>query len=227
MVKTKKGIAMLWLIFALVIMGIVLMSAPMLIQQSIKSSNVALQQEAIVTTASQMAIVLSMNWDENNTDAGNSYILEVNRTSFTFPPLGLMKGGLPLENVRSFEQNSSKKPTSSTHFGKDSNETTYTDFDDVDDYDGSSFGLMLFNGESSTSDIGEYVDTNVSLSTTVRYTKEDDISENITTGSFSNVKAIQVNLTSNSGVAELEKNITFKAFSCNIGTFSIDGKELP
>ena len=226
MVKTKKGIAMIELIFALVIIGIVLMSAPMLIQQSIKSSNVALQQEAIATASSQTAIVLSMHWDENNTNAGNSYILEVNRTSFNFPPAGLMDGISQLANVRSFELNNSNKPTINTNFGKDVNETTYTDFDDVDDYDGSSFGLMLFNNESSSADVGEYVDTNVSLNTTVRYTKEDNVSENITTGSFSNIKAIQVNLTSNSGVAELEKNITFKAFSCNIGTYSISGKSL-
>ena len=86
---------------------------------------------------------------------------------------------------------------------------------------------MLFNNENSSADIGEYVDTNVSINTTVRYTQENNVSENITTSSFSNIKAIQVNLTSNSSVAELEKDITFKAFSCNIGTYAINGRKLP
>ena len=235
-IRQKNAIAMIELIFALVIMGIVLMSAPMLIQQSIKSSNVALQQEAIVAAASQTAIVLSMHWDENNTEAGNSYILEVNRTSFTFPPAGLMDDGTPpspLENVRSFELNDSKKPTIGTNFGADTNETAYIDFDDVDDYDGSSFGLMLFNNENTTADKGEYVDTSVEINTTVRYTKESNVLQDITTGSFSNIKAIKVRLTSNldkndvNYTAELEKDITFRAFSCNIGTYTIDGKELP
>ena len=92
MVKTKRAIAMIELIFALVIIGIVLMSAPMLIQQSIKSSNVALQQEAIVTASSQTAIVLSMNWDEKNSKivAGESPILDANRSFFPFPPADLM-----------------------------------------------------------------------------------------------------------------------------------------
>ena len=112
MVKSKKAIAMIELIFALVIIGIVLMSAPMLIQQSIKSSNVALQQEAIVAAASQTAIVLSMHWDENNTEAGNSKVLETNRTSFLFPPVGLMQGVNNLENVRMFDENNSKEPSS-------------------------------------------------------------------------------------------------------------------
>jgi len=228
-IKSKKAIAMIELIFALVIIGIVLMSAPMLIQQSIKSSNVALQQEAIVATASQTAIVLSMHWDENNTQAGNSNILEVNRTSFIFPPSGLIDNlGKPLENMRAFDINNSQKPTISTAFGQDINESTYTDFDDVDDYDGSSFGLMLFNNESTTADIGEYTDTNITISTTVDYTKESAVAENITTGSFSNVKFITVNLTNNrKDIPELEKNITLKAFSCNIGTYTVYGKELP
>jgi type II secretory pathway pseudopilin PulG len=226
-IKKKRAIAMIELIFALVIMGIVLMSAPMLIHQSIKSSNVALQQEAIAAASSQTAIILSMHWDEKNTQAGNSLILETNRTSFNFPPAGLMKGIVQLPNMRSFDINNSKHPTISTDFGKDSNETTYTDFDDVDDYHNSDFGLILFNNESTTADIGEYVDTNISIKTTIRYTQENNVSKNIITGSFSNIKFIKVNLTSNqTDVPELEKNITFKAFSCNIGTYAISGKEL-
>ncbi len=222
MVKTKKAIAMIELIFALVIMGIVLMSAPMLIRQSIKSSNIALQQEAIVTAASQTAIILSMNWDENNSNivVGESPILDANRSSFPFPPAGL--NGVSGRNTK--DANITLSP--SVMGTVDANETVYTDFDDVDDYDGSTFGLMLFNSESSSPDVGEYLDVNVSISTTVRYTKEDDVFTDISSGSFSNVKAIQVNLTSNSGVEELEKNITFKAFSCNIGTYSVSGREL-
>jgi len=225
-IKSKNAIAMIELIFALVIIGIVLMSAPMLIQQSIKSSNVALQQEAIVAAASQTAIVLSMHWDENNSNipAGESPILDANRTSYPFPPVGLNEV---------FGRNTDKNNTlSPSLIGTDFNETVYTDFDDVDDYDNSNFGLMLFNNESTTSDIGEYVDTSVNINTTVRYTKENNVSEDITTGSFSNIKAIEVHLTSNldkndvNYTAELEKDITFKAFSCNIGTYAIDGKEL-
>lgn len=226
-IKSKNAIAMIELIFALVIMGIVLMSAPMLIQQSIKSSNVALQQEAIVAAASQTAIVLSMHWDENNGNiaAGESPILDANRSSFHFPPKGL--SGVTGRNTKK-----GSVTVSPSTLGTDINETTHIDFDDVDDYNNSSFGLMLFNGESTTADIGEYVDTSVVINTTIRYTKEDNVLVNITTGSFSNIKAIQVRLTSNldehdvNYTAELEKDITFKAFSCNIGTYAISGKEL-
>ncbi len=227
MVKTKRAIAMIELIFALVIIGIALMSAPMLIQQSIKSSNVALQQEAISATASQVAIVLSMHWDEANTKipAGASPILDVNRSSYNFPPAGL----IDVTGRNTKDGNNTLKPTSFGSLGSEANESTYIEFDDVDDYHNESFGLMLFNNESTSADVGEYVDVNISINTTVRYTKESNVSESINTAisPYSNIKAIKVNLTSNSGVDELEKNITLKAFSCNIGTYSIEGKELP
>ena len=233
---------MIELIFALVIMGIVLMSAPMLIQQSIKSSNVALQQEAIVAAASQTSIVLSMHWDENNTDipVGESPILELNKTTppsptmsiiagmvphqtvpFTFPPAGLT-AGIYVRTIP--EANNTLSP--SITLGADFNETDYTQFDDVDDYANSTFGLMLFNNENTSSDVGEYVDTNISIATTIDYTQETDVSMS-TGGAVSNVKFITVNLTNNQNIPELEKNITMQAFSCNIGTYAIYGRRLP
>ena len=248
-IKTKKAIAMIELIFALVIMGIVLMSAPMLIQQSIKSSNIALQQEAIVAAASQTSIVLSMHWDENNTKvpAGESPILDINKTAppsstmnivagnivnkltmsvpYTFPPDGL-GGGVYGRTIPDTNNTNTRFP--STVLGRDFNETDYTKFDDVDDYDGSSFGLMLFNNENTSADIGEYVDTNISIATTVDYTQETAVSTSTVGGNPSNVKFITVNLTNNrKDIPELEKNITMEAFSCNIGTYAIYGKELP
>ena len=226
MVKTRRAIAMIELIFALVIMGIVLLSAPMLIQQSVKSSNVALQQEAISAAASQVSIILSMHWDENNTNipAGASPILNANRMGFAFPPIGL--SGVTGRNT----DDGSKilTPTPFNNLGPDANEANYIRFDDVDDYNNQTFGLMLFNHEASSSDVGEYVDTNISIRTTVRYTDENNVLNDINTtiSQSSNIKAIRVNLTSNSKEDELNKDITFQAFSCNIGTYAIKGKKL-
>jgi len=105
-VKRKKAIAMIELIFALVIMGIVLMSAPMLIQQSVKSSNIALQQEAIVAAASQTSIILSMHWDEENTriNVGESPILNTPLLDIR-PLFGILKnsgGGFHVPPIELF-----------------------------------------------------------------------------------------------------------------------------
>jgi len=236
----KRGIAMIELIFALVIIGIVLMSAPMLIQQSIKSSNVALQQEAISAAASQVSIVLSMNWDENNSNlpAGVSPILETNRTSFAFAtaPSGL----IDVASRNSKDINTTLTPTPISSFGKnkDANETAYTDFDDVDDYHNTSFGLMVFNHENVSADVGEYVDVNLTMNTQINYADDNvtlqrelhdnDIADinNTSAGTVTNIKFIQLHLTSNNEAEELNKSIIMNAFSCNIGTYSIEGKTL-
>ena len=231
---------MIELIFALVIMGIVLLSAPMLIQQSIRSGNVALQQEAIAAAASQTAIVLSMHWDENNSNipVGVSPILNTARAPFEFNATTMPSGLKGVESRNSVNGNGTLSPstigTDETN-DTDTNESSYLDFDDVDDYQNSSFGLIVFNNEVTSADVGDYIDDNITMRTTINYTEDridtgTTVAINGTTislnnkinstplGVASNIKFVRVNLTSNSGVEELNKNITFRAFSCNIGT---------
>ncbi len=250
----RRGIAMIELIFSLVIMGIVLLSAPMLIQQSINSGNIALQQEAIVAAASQTSVILSMHWDENNnSNSAVSPMLDVNRAPFDFvtiPLQGLKSRGLNGVDGRSTTKTggATLPPTLSADFGMDptadenTTETDFTDFDDVDDYDGSNFSLTVFNDETTTADVGDYVDVNISMSTAINYTEDRVTSMNTTPlngttlnlknninkndlATETNIKFIRVNLTSKSGIKELEKDITFEAFSCNIGTSLPQGSD--
>ena len=229
--KSKKAIAMIELIFALVIMGIVLMSAPMLIQQSIKSTNVAFQQEAIAAAASQTSIVLSMHWDEANANipVGASPILETIRPSFTFT-VNTPNGLIGVSGRNSLDGNTTLVPST---LGLDSNESNYTQYDDVDDYTNSNLGLTVFL-EPTSSDIGDYVDVDINMNTMVNYA-DDTVTfgstiantnvENSLGGTISNIKFITLNLTSNSGVEELNKSIILKAFSCNIGTSIPEGED--
>lgn len=246
--KQKSGIAMIELIFALVIMGIVLMSAPMLIQQSIKSGNVALQQEAIVAAASQTAIVLSMHWDENNDSnlAGVSSILDVNRLPFDFTALTPPVGIVGVTGRSSTRDGATRPESNSSTFGNiDAGET---EFDDVDDYDKSELNLTVFDEQFTTATKGDYVDTDINITTLINYTEDRITTGNVATlsnasgrlvldnkintnpiGTSTNIKFIQVNLTSNKNndptLTEYHKNITFQAFSCNIGTTSSGGAD--
>lgn len=219
-IKKKKAIAMIELIFALVIMGIVLMSAPMLIQQSVRSGNVALQQEAISLTAEKISWILSMPWDENKD------IIKINNVI----PEGLIDtSGNKFPNLRSI---SDKNASSISSFGTvDANDST---FDDIDDFHGDNNGLVLF-GSATTSDVGDYVDNNVSINTTITYADinlsnihvNGRIYNNKNMSNPTHIKFIKVNLTPNrNDISELEKNITMEAFSCNIGVYSIEGKSL-
>lgn len=213
-IKKKKAIAMIELIFALVIMGIVLMSAPMLIQQSVRSGNVALQQEAISLTAEKISWILSMPWDEHKD------IIKINN---------ITPKGLPPQTSRSI---SDKNASPISSFGTvDANDST---FDDIDDFHGDNNGLILF-GSATSSDVGDYVDNNVSINTTISYADINLSNINLNGKIYNNknmlspthIKFIKVNLTPNrNNISELEKNITMEAFSCNIGTYDIIGKKL-
>ena len=62
----RTAIAMIELIFAIVIMGIVLMSAPMLISTASSTTTVALQQEGINEASSRISMILTYPWDQND-----------------------------------------------------------------------------------------------------------------------------------------------------------------
>ena len=245
--RTKPAIAMIELIFSLVIIGIVLLSAPMLIHQSIQSSNVALQQESISAGAAHAGVLLSMHWDEANSNlaAGTSPILDTNR-SVTPNPLNFNSGNLAGLNGVSGRislvggtQIYQPVPTfgSDLTASTDTNESDFTKFDDIDDFHNSHLGITVYNAQNSSADIGDYVDVALDMHTTVTYVEDRPVSNTLSPsinigGSLSNsvavptnIKFIHINITSKSGIKELEKNISLEAFSCNIGTFIPQGED--
>jgi type II secretory pathway pseudopilin PulG len=240
MIKTtfKRGIAMVELIFALVIMGIVLLSAPLLIQQSINSSNVAFQQESIAAVASHTGIILSKHWDEQNAAhaVGVSPVLQIANPVL---PSDYNLSGIDFNNNVSGRTSSVATVTfdASAILGSDG----VDDFNDVDDYHNFPITLNVFNAEDSTAgSLGDYVDRNITINTIVTYAN-DRPNGNLNTTVInagnniflqtnlgvneSHIKFIQTRLTTNSGIDELEKDITLNAFSCNLGTFSIGGQQ--
>jgi len=227
----RPAIAMIELIFALVIMGIVMMSAPMLISTATNSGYIALQQEGINQAVSRVSMIMGYSWDENDTnDTTLPPILyttagapELNATTTT-----ARRRGTPLESQRTFifvdSNHTSLFASIPANLGKDANESFE---DDVDD----------FIGETTLTDIQtasiDYVEkTTINIRTNVRYS-EDNVtsfdSETLTyfpfnevTSGSTNVKDIIVTLTSSSGVSELNKTIVLRAFSSNIGGYTLE-----
>lgn len=223
--ELRPAIAMIELIFALVIMGIVLMSAPQLISTAAKSGYVTIQQESINEAAAQVNMVLGYYWDEAAADesflppvlhvgAGNSDLNESGTS-------GLRKG-TPRLSQRSFIRDDSQElnATAIASLGSDS-----TDRDDVDDFSGDT-NLTLVAGSSA-----DYIETDtININTAVSYitdggsyapnsSNEITFSPNFSSspGDTTNIKRITVTLTSTADIDELEKNIVLNAFSCNIG----------
>jgi len=233
-VINRVGVAMIELIFAIVILGIVLMSAPMLISQATNAGLASVQQEAIVAGASEMGMILTRHWDEQDTNESlYSPVLvtaeNITALKETTDADGNFTGrrvGTPLLSSRSFLSSDGTRlnATASAAFA------TEGDDDDIDDFNNDTATLSSSGG--ITTQQGDYIDTSLSIATTVSYISAPNIAYNTTTISFnspfsnatggtSNIKAISTTVTSVSHNAELGTNITLRAFSCNIGTYQL------
>ena len=228
--RHRRGIAMIELIFAIVIIGIILLPAPQLVSTSANSGFVATQQEAISEAASRVNTILGYSWDENNTDY--TYIPTVLNVSNG--NVGLDKNattgkrnGTPPESYRSFLRADGQEFNASLALGSDGG-----DLDDMDDFNGN---ISLVDMNASDSD---YIDKTVQIATAVTYS-----SDGIAAGSYTdsnggnaivhhtnfaaatastNIKLITVTLTNTNGTEELNKNIVLHAFSCNIGGYDLE-----
>jgi len=233
----KSGIAMIELIFALVIIGIVLLSSPMLIQQSIRSSFIGVQQESISAISTHTAILLSKHWDEgdaNNTTGVAPIISLVNE----LPNSPYRLEGIVDINLSSRTSSIAGNNVTVSPIGVDFNETDFSFYDDIDDYNNMDLNLTVFNNEVTSANEGEYIDQDIVINTKVTFANDRPNGSDILTAPTinagntiytnsnispyeSNIKFIRVNLTTLNSVDELDKNITLNAFSCNLGTYTL------
>jgi hypothetical protein len=238
MSRQRPAIAMIELIFAIVVIGITLMSVPNLIFTAQKSGYVAIQQEAINEASTHLNMVMGYHWDENDSDErfldpilhvsnGDSNLSEYNNSG--------RRAGTPEESYRKFIRSDGSELNASA-IGKDGE--SQGDEDDIDDFNGETYHLTLI--ETTNNSWEDYVEReeNISIATVVSYIADipgsggytDPGGDNKITFNFdpsaatptTNIKAITVTLTSSSGISELEKNITIRAFSCNIGATELE-----
>ncbi len=239
--KARAAIAMIELIFAIVIIGLTLMTAPMLISQATTSGYVAIQQESIAAAASQIGLIMTRHWDERDsnvtqgspiltttyTTTGNAALVTTATT--TRPGMVLASSSRPIVYT------DGTLATASTSLSNDANDT-----DDLDDFNGLSYGLEVFNNETIDTATGDYIDSNITISVVIDYGNDEPstVTGAATANGYadttitysnpflgtpagtSNIKLINVNLTTNEVTPELSKSISLSAFSCNIGGYT-------
>jgi Tfp pilus assembly protein PilV len=226
-VKNHKGIAMIELIFAIVVIGISLLSIPNLLYTAAASGYTSMQQEAIAAASSDMSLILTNRWDEANTDPKLPAVI-LTTDSTTVGLTQSTRASLKSRTYFSAAGGTMSASASSTFQNPDTGDIGQDDIDDIP-------AVTAGHIEDGTQDL---IDT-ISVSTTVSY-----LNDSTTTGSWntatntydepfiaaapvgtSNVKGIIMTLTSGSGTPELEKTIKLKAFSCNIGSYELERKE--
>jgi len=226
----RPAIAMIELIFALVIMGIALMSAPMLISVATKSTVVALQQESLNEAASRVSMIMTYPWDQN--DINDSCIPPVltvtgGDTELNMIPSTSRRIGVPLKtNSRTFKCGDKILPATLAVDGKD----------DIDDF----VGTETLSSPGGGSGGVDYIEQDtVNIATTVSFKSDSTTYSANSIGNFypgtnppagktTNIKMITVTLTSSNTAADelKDKKIIYRAFSCNIGGIDYASKEL-
>ncbi len=130
MLKFKLAFTMIELIFAIVIIGISMLSLPMIAQVSSTNIEKNLVQEAILIASTDMTKVISGKWDENSRQDSENHenIIYTSHAEASANPLKRI-GNINI----GFDNNTSLRPTS---LGTESGESSTDDstFDDVDDY---------------------------------------------------------------------------------------------
>jgi len=219
-------------------MGIILMSAPMLISTAAKSGYVAIQQEAINEAASRVNMIMGYHWDENSadetvldpilqtaspvTDLAESTYIDGNGTG--------RRIGTPLESYRSFVRPDGSRLTTTAALGLGNDGIE----NDVDDFIGT-IGLTLAGLGTGTN----YIEKNVTIVTDIAYitdatdattydtnTINFDPSFAQTSATTTSIKRISTTLTSDAASPdELDKTIILHAFSCNIGGYKLEERD--
>lgn len=209
----RHAMSMIELVFAIVIMGIAVMSLPLILTQVQNNNAFAMQQEAILAAKAKIGEILTYEWDENSYDANasRSFVLdtangdnELNATAGTPRRVGHIDSD--------YRRKFFPVATQASIIGADGG-----DLDDVDDFNGQATTIAAPLEGAGTLD---YVFT-LRLTPTITYASDtatysnsplNDFTFNFANaGTITNIKTISVM------VSGADTNITLRTFLCNIG----------
>jgi len=220
----RRGASMIELVIAIVVMGIAVMSLPLILTQSQNSNAMALQQEAILATKTKLGYLLSYEWDANSYDALASVSRVLNTTASgsadnDFDTTTSRRIGHVIADNRRKLRDNYASPTPDDGNAAWGNAL----LEDIDDFDDRNETTTI------TSDTMDYI-FNLQLSPTVNYISDNatyanqDITftfnANTTFTNPTNIKMITVQ----SRDASNNVNIVLRAFASNVGESSIAKK---
>jgi hypothetical protein len=227
MLKVRKAVAMIELIFAIVVMGIAMLAIPMITSQSAKGSESAMMQESVSEVASNINVVLAKYWDEGNTGAGQQEVISSTNSANFASRNGLFGG---------YNGRTTVGQTPATNVVTNTVADDPDGSDDISDFNGQTINLNVYQAQANSVSNGDYIDKAISMTTTVTFAPDSVvIAGNTLTYNFnpdsaivsagsSNIKRVNVLLTttntaqvSQNGQMNNLKRIQLNGFSCNIG----------
>lgn len=220
----RKAASMIELVIAIVVMGIAVMSLPMILTQSQNSNALALQQEAIMATKARLAYILSYEWDAHSYDINSSVsrVLDTTNSSDAHDDFDVAL----IDTRRKGHVNADKRRRLRDSTDLERNATTFSNntLQDLDDFSFSSY----HDENASITAIDDYI-FQVNLHSDVSFVDDGkdlgiDYDSTSTTFTFNksptktnptNIKMVTVTTTGDN------INITMRAFASNIGESTI------
>jgi len=217
----RRAASMVELVIAIVVMGIAVMSLPMILTQSQNSNAMALQQEVILATKTKLGYLLSYEWDVNSYDPTASVSRVLNTTASAnadndFDTLTTRRIGHVVADTRRKLRDNNASPTpddGNAAWGSSA-------LEDIDDFDGKDENTTI------ASETMDYI-FNLQLRPTINYVSDSatytnqDITftfdANTTFTNPTNIKMITVQSRDTSN----NVNIILRAFASNVGESTI------
>ena len=205
----RSAMSMLELVFAIVIMGIAVMSLPLILTQVQTNNAFALQQEAILAAKTKIGDILTHEWDNNSYDttAQRSFVLSTNSptTALNCSATTFRRAGHVNADYR---RKCSPLGATASSIGDDGG-----DLDDIDDFNGTT--TVIANPLEGAGTL-DYVFTALTLTPTITYISDTQLNNftfnpNNISATPTNIKTISVQVTGTN------QNITLRTFSFNIG----------
>ncbi|WP_331775853.1 type IV pilus modification PilV family protein [Sulfurospirillum sp. 1612] len=210
----RSAASMLELIVAIVVMGIAVMTLPMLLTQTQNNNAYTMQQEVILAARTKLGDTLTYRWDENSIQNDTVRVLttdgdsDLNVSSDGIRRIGHVKG----DKRRKFftDLNASTSPA---NLGPDSG-----DLDDIDDFNSATPSQLQLPAQNTNLDY-HFKDFNLTtsvvyVSDTANYNANDInfVFGTTASGTSTNIKLLTLSVTGNN-----ETPFTLRTYSCNIG----------
>jgi len=210
----RKAASMLELVIAIVVMGIAVMTLPILLLKTQSNNEYTLQQEIILAARTKMGDTLTYRWDENSLIHDKIFVLKTGGDSdLNISSSGnIRRIGHVVGSKRRKFSNDLNSSIPVANLGPDGG-----DLDDIDDFDGQTDTLKIGSQVTSL----DYHFTDFNLSTSVVY-----ISDNANYGNPNLNFTFDTNAsTTTSSIKMLTLKVkgpnslpfTIRSYSCNIG----------
>lgn len=200
----RSAMSMLELVFAIVIMGIAVMSLPLILTQVQTNNAFAMQQEAILAAKTKIGDILTYEWDDNSYDATaqRSFVLNTNGNAL------LSCNATTLRRIGHVNADYRRKCSTLNATGIVTSNST-----DIDQFNNQPTTISATIEGAGTLD---YVFTALTLTPTITYISDAQLNNftfnpNTVSANPTNIKTISVQVTGAS------QTITLRAFSCNVG----------